>query len=134
VDFLNGFNTTIAVYGQTGSGKTFTMFGEELEGLEDDATATTTTTATATTTATTTANGNLKGSPNLSHSSLLAAASQRKGRGLVPRACEEIFAEVQYRREQCKLRNPGHPRGYDAELAVSYVEVYGNRWQLHALC
>lgn len=44
-------------------------------------------------------------------------AAAREGRGIVPRACEEIFAAVQQRRVDCNI---------ESEISVSYVEVFGD--------
>ncbi|KAJ1429036.1 P-loop containing nucleoside triphosphate hydrolase protein, partial [Ochromonadaceae sp. CCMP2298] len=87
VDFINGFNATAIVYGQTGSGKTYSMFG--LGGEQS----------------------NENGEPGNT-----GTAAFRENMGIVPRACEEIFAAVAARRES----------GVEAEVSVSYVEVFGD--------
>lgn len=46
-----------------------------------------------------------------------SSSQQADGRGIVPRACEEIFHALQQRR----LVN-----GIDAQISVSYVEVFGD--------
>jgi hypothetical protein len=50
-------------------------------------------------------------------SSTYTSAALREGRGIVSRACEEILAAVQKRRQECDI---------DAEISVSYVEVFGD--------
>ena len=44
-------------------------------------------------------------------------AAAQEGRGIVPRACEEIFNAIEARRRE---------NGIEAEVSVSYVEVFGD--------
>jgi hypothetical protein len=46
-----------------------------------------------------------------------SAAVVQEGKGIVPRACEEIFAALALRRAQNDI---------ESEVSVSYVEVYGD--------
>lgn len=86
-------NGKFLIFPSAGSGKTYSMFGAHA-----------TAAATAHPSATTS-------------TSTYTPVAVLEGRGIVPRACEEIFTAVQQRRRQ---------NGIDSEISVSYVEVFGD--------
>ena len=92
------------MYGQTGSGKTWTCFGETLGGSTSSA-------GSGSSSSTTADNHNNHNSHN-SH----ASSRINRNRGLVQRACEEVFVAAKQRTAV----------GIECHLHVSYVEVYGN--------
>ena len=106
------------MYGQTGSGKTFTMFGS------DDAMAAGGS-GTRSRSGSTSVGGVPGGGGGGGSGSALNNVSDNtntfsggwEDRGIVPRACHEIMSATDSR-----LRE----HGIQAELAVSYVEVFGN--------
>jgi hypothetical protein len=88
MDMCNGFNSSVIMFGQTGSGKTWTCFGpsERDRTIKDEES---------------------------------GGSKMRKfdrNRGLVQRACEEVFIAAEQRLAL----------GIECQLHVSYVEIYGN--------
>lgn len=74
-DVLRGFNSTIFAYGQTGSGKTYTMFGQHWDDNQN-------------------ARQNTLG--GLRFDGDVERFMQDKARlGIIPRAIEQIFEEIQ---------------------------------------
>mmetsp|Transcript_25872 Transcript_25872/g.43132 ORF Transcript_25872/g.43132 Transcript_25872/m.43132 type:complete len:889 (+) Transcript_25872:106-2772(+) len=88
MDFINGFNATAIVYGQTGSGKTYSMFGHDIGGV-----------------------GGVSGGANTAY------FYHSEHKGIVPRACEELFAALTER---------ATTNGIESEVSVSYVEIFGD--------
>ena len=82
---LDGFRVCIFAYGQTGSGKTYTMSGPPAYGL---------------------AGGETEEEEG--------AATRNEDRGMIPRAVEMIFAQV----ESLRIK------GWEYEIAVSHLEIY----------
>lgn len=89
-EFINGFNATCLVYGQTGSGKTFSMFGPDVHQMDC-----------------------------FQKVNLKEKAQLPETFGILPRAIQEVFHALEYRRHHLGLN-------IIAEIGVSYVEVYGN--------
>lgn len=107
MDFINGFNSTAIVYGQTGkhsfvhadcipfSFKNIPTFQRAYTGSGK----------------TFSMFGTEVPDPNA------LPSARQETKGIVPRACEEIFAALEQRRRV---------NGIDSEISVSYVEVFGD--------
>jgi hypothetical protein len=90
-EFINGYNATCLVYGQTGSGKTYSMFGNQ-ESFKD---------------------------MMMMEGTLFNKIKMPESFGLVPRAVNEIFDALEYRKSHLSLN-------IDAKVSLSYIEIYGD--------
>ena len=68
-----GFNCTIFAYGQTGSGKTYTMFGKDLELVD---------------------NSKFKNKKGQMTIPILGDGQKQEDRGIIPRCISELFKKV----------------------------------------
>ena len=90
-EFINGYNATCLVYGQTGSGKTYSMFGNQ-ESFKDMMT--------------------MEGTS-------FNTIKMPESFGLVPRAVNEIFDALEYRKSHLSIN-------INAKVSLSYIEIYGD--------
>lgn len=103
MDFINGFNSTAIVYGQTG--ELFCLCVSILLALTSHIFAT--------------GSGktfSMFGTDTADAANTLTS-TRLEAKGIVPRACEEIFNAIETRRRV---------NGIESEISVSYVEVFGD--------
>ena len=104
---MNGFNATIFAYGQTGSGKTFTMFGPHWDDNNYG-------------------NQNTMGGLRFD-GDVERYMNDKNMLGIIPRAIEQIFYELDEKIYQQLQVNPHAPRDSGYTVYCSFLQIYNEK-------